>query len=265
MEHQKTIILIHGAWVTPKCWDPLISFLEARGYRVIAPPWPGKERSIEEQRKNPDPKLATLGVKEIVDHYEKIIRAEQEPPILIGHSFGGLFVQMLLDRGVGACGVSIDSAPPKGVFAFYPSVIRGMGRPLATPFGWKRILRIPFSDFVYAFVHLLLPEEQRAVYDTYVVPESGRIFWQAAFSPVNTVTRVNFKNDNRAPLLLIAGGEDKTIPPQMNRENFEKYTGSKARTDFKEFPGRVHGIIVQKDWEEVAEFSEKWIREVLSK
>ena len=109
----QTVVFVHGGWVTPACWDPFVSFFEARGSRCLAPAWPGKERSVESIRADPSP-LAGLGIAEIVDHYERIIRSLDEPPILIGHSFGGLFVQLLLDRGLGAAGVAIDSAPPKG-------------------------------------------------------------------------------------------------------------------------------------------------------
>lgn len=258
----KTIVLIHGAWMTPKCWEPFISFFKAKGYRVIAPAWPHKERSIEAQRAHPDPRLARLGVREIVDHYDAIIRAEAEPPVLIGHSFGGLFIEILLDRGLGRAGIAIDPAPPKGVFALYPSAAWALRLPLRTLFGWRKVLRWPFSHFRYAFVDTLSPEAQRAAYDTYVVPESGRIFWQAALALFNTALRVNFTNNDRAPLLIIAGGRDKIVPAAINRSNYRKYRNSSARTDFKEFPDKVHWIIAEPGWKEVAGYCETWIEDL---
>ena len=257
---QKTIVLIHGAWMTPTCWEPFISFFEKLGYRVLAPAWPYKETSIEEQRKNPDPRLGTLGIKEIVDHYEKIIREEKEPPLLIGHSFGGLFVQMLLDRGVGSAGIAIDPAPPKGVFSFYPSVLWSLRLPLITPFAWRKTLIWPFNHFQYAFVNTMPLEDQRRAYDTYAVPESGRIFWQAALMPILDAGKVNFKNSSRAPLLIIAGSKDHIVPAVINRSNFRKYKHSGAKTDFKEFSGRGHWIIAEPGWEEVAEYCHTWIQ-----
>ena len=116
-QSQMALIKDHGAWVTPHCWDPFISYFEQQGYTCLAPTWPHKDKSIEELRRNPPAKLAGLGVQEIVDHYAAIVKAQEEPPILIGHSFGGLFTQILLDRGLGAAGVAIDPAAAKGVLA----------------------------------------------------------------------------------------------------------------------------------------------------
>ena len=256
----KTIVFIHGAWVTPKCWDPFKSFFEQHGYNCIAPAWPFKDRLVFEQNKNPQPGLAHLGIKEIVDHYEKIIRALPEKPILIGHSFGGLFVQMLLDRGLGAAGVAIDPAPPKGVFALYPTAAYALRLPLTTPFGWKKILHWPFQHFRYGFVDTLPTDLQHRAYEEYVVPETGRIFWQAALSAFNHAADVNFKNNDRAPLLIIAGGKDKIVPAAINRNNFKKYRNSKAQTDFKEFADKVHWIIAQPGWEEVAAYIKEWVK-----
>jgi pimeloyl-ACP methyl ester carboxylesterase len=255
----KTIILIHGAWMTHSCWESFAHFLKKGGYRVLAPAWPYKEKPISEQRKNPDPRLGTLGIKEIVDHYAKIIEKEKEPPILIGHSFGGLFVQMLLDRGLGAAGIAIDPAPPKGIFSFYPSVIWSLRLPLLTPLAWRKVLHWPFKHFQYAFVNTMPLEAQRIAYDNFTVPESGRIFWQEALSPLINVARVNFKNNQRAPLLIIAGSKDHIVPAIINRSNFKKYRNLNAKTSFKEFPGRGHWIIAEPGWEEVAAYSQNWI------
>jgi pimeloyl-ACP methyl ester carboxylesterase len=255
----KTIVFIHGAWMTPLCWDKFTEFFERKGYKCIAPAWPYKDRPIAEQRKNPDPNLAHLGITEIVDHYEKIIREQAEPPLLIGHSYGGLFVEMLLDRGVGAAGVAIDPAPPKGVFPFYPTVIRANMPVLMTIGGWRKVIDSSFEAFRYAFVHLLPPDEQRAIYDKYVVPETGRIFFQSAFAMFNNLTRVNYQNNQRGPLLIIAGAADQICPAVMNKANYNKYKNSSAKTDFKEFENRCHFIIGQPGWEVVANYAADWL------
>jgi pimeloyl-ACP methyl ester carboxylesterase len=258
---EKTIVFIHGAWVTPLCWEPFESFFRARGYPTLAPPWPGKERTVEEQRRAPSPVLRGLGIEEIVGHYAALIQEMTDPPILIGHSFGGLFVQLLLDRGLGQAGVAIDSAPPKGVFAFYPTAFRSLGRVLTTWRGWQRILTMPFSDFRYAFLNRVPPERQRAIYDRHVVPETGRIFFQAAVSAASPASpaRVNFDNMARPPLLLVAGGDDHIVPPQINRTNFRKSAAPGVTTGFREFPGRGHWIIAQDGWEEVAGYIADWL------
>lgn len=258
---ERTIVFIHGAWVTPLCWEHFDAFFSKKGFHTLAPPWPGKEAGIEDQRNRPSPRLRGLGIREIVDSYQSLIESLPEPPLLIGHSFGGLFVQLLLDRGLGSGGVAIDSAPPKGVFAFYPTAFRSLGRVLTTWKGWDRILRMPFSDFRYAFLNKVSPEKQRAIYDRYVVPETGRVFFQAALSLMSpgSPSKVDFRKPTRAPLLLIAGGSDHIVPPQINRTNYRKYVHSSQTVAFKEFAGRGHWIIAQDGWEEVAGYILEWI------
>jgi pimeloyl-ACP methyl ester carboxylesterase len=258
----RTIVFIHGAWVTPACWDDFVGYFTERGFDCVAPAWPGKDRSVEEIRADPSP-LARLGVGEIVDHYDRLIRALPEPPILVGHSFGGLFTQILLDRGLGAAGVAIDSAPPNGVFALYPTAFRALYSVLATPLSWRRVVRWSYKRFRYAFVHTLSETEARAAYDRHVTPETGRIFWQDALAWLRPggPCRVNFANAKRAPLLMIAGGADRIVPAGINRRNYRKYSRSAAITDFRAFPGRSHWTIAQPGWEEVAGHIAGWLRE----
>lgn len=263
----QTIIFIHGAWVTPLCWERFIPFFEEQGYTCRAPTWPHKDKPIEELRRNPPPALAGLGVGEIVDHYERIIRAQDESPILIGHSFGGLFVQMLLDRGLGAAGVAIDPAPPRGVLVWQWSALRANANVLFSWGAWKGILRPSFKAFRYAFVHTLPEAEQRAVYERHVVPETGRIFFQAGLAMLDRhrATRVNFKNNSRAPLLITAGGADHVVPAAQNRSTYAKYRASAAGTDFKEFAGQTHWLIAQEGWDDVAGYIAAWLKQVAGK
>lgn len=258
-----TIVFIHGAWVTADCWDRFVPFFEAKGYRCLAPSWPGKERSVEAIRADPTP-LAGLGIGEIVDHYGAIISALDEPPILIGHSFGGLFTQILLDRGLGAAGVAIDSAPPRGIWAYEPTALRSLLTALLHWRVWRKVVRWKFSNFRYAFVHTLPQAEASAAYDRYVIPETGRIFFQSAVAMVDSSspTRVDFSNGTRAPLLLIAGAKDRIVPAVINRRNLKAYAKSRARTDYREFPDRTHWIIAQDGWDEVAEHAATWLSEL---
>jgi pimeloyl-ACP methyl ester carboxylesterase len=253
------VVFVHGAWVTPLCWEKFVGFYEARGVTCLAPAWPYKDRPIEQLRHSPDPELGRLSIGQIVDHYADIIRRMGVPPVLIGHSFGGLFVQMLLDRGLGAAGVAIDSAPPKGVLPFlHPSAVRANFRILVTPGLWNRVIQLSLAGFQYAFVNNMSESEQRTAYDRYVVPESGRIFFQTAFALFNNATRIIFRNSTRPPLLMIAGSADHVCPAAQNRVNYDRYKSSTARTDFKEFPNRAHWIIGQTGWEEVATFIADW-------
>ena len=256
----RSVVFIHGAWVTPLCWEPFLGLFREHGFECTAPAWPGKDRSIDEIRRDPSP-LAGLGIGAIANHYEGVVRAMPEPPILVGHSYGGLIVQLLLDRGLGAAGVAIDSAPPKGVFAYEPTALLSLGRILLVPFGWRRAVRWGFREFRYAFVNGLQPEVQRDAYDRFVVPESGRIFFESAlamFAPRSPL-RVDFARPGRAPLLLIAGARDHVVPARINRRNHRAYRRSASRTDFREFPDRVHWIIAQEGWQEVAAFAADWL------
>jgi pimeloyl-ACP methyl ester carboxylesterase len=256
----QTVVFVHGGWVTPSCWDQFESFFSARGYRTLAPAWPGKDRPVEAIRADPSP-LAGLGIREIVDHYERAIRALDEPPILVGHSFGGLFVQLLLDRGLGAAGIAIDSAPPKGIFAFYPTSLVALGRILVTPFGWRKVVRWSFREYRYAFVHTMPLEAARQIWDTQIIPDSGRPFFEAGYSMLDrsSPARVDFANPDRAPLLFIAGLADRAMPPGVVRRQYRAHLASPARTDLRTYPGRTHWLIAQEGWEEVAQGCLDWI------
>jgi pimeloyl-ACP methyl ester carboxylesterase len=257
----RTIVFIHGAWVTAACWDDFVGYFTERGYQCVAPGWPGKDgRTVQEVRADPSP-LKGLGVGQIVDHYDKLIRDLPEPPILVGHSFGGLYTQILLDRGLGSAGVAIDSAPPNGIFAFYPTAFRALYSVLLTPLSWQRVVRWSYKRFRYAFVHTLPEADAQGAYERHVTPETGKIFWQDALAWLRPggPTKVNFGNDTRAPLLMIAGGVDRIVPAGINRRNYGKYRKSKAVTDFREFPGRSHWIIAQPGWQEVAGYIAEWL------
>jgi pimeloyl-ACP methyl ester carboxylesterase len=254
------IVFIHGAWVTPHCWDQMRGWFESRGYECLAPAWPGKERSVEEIRADPSA-LKGLGIGEIVAHYEGIVRALDEPPILIGHSFGGLFTQILLDRGLGAAGVAIDPAPPRGVFSFELSAYRSLLGVILTPFGWRKVVRWSYGNFRYAFVHTLTEADAHAAYDTQVTPETGRIFFQDALAGLSrhSPARVGFANKARPPLLIIAGAEDRIVPASLIRRTVRKYARAGVPADYREFPNRTHWLIAQDGWQEIAQAAADFI------
>jgi len=158
----RLVVFIHGAWVTPLCWERFQSRFEAQGYTCLAPAWPFDDRSVEELRAKPAPELARVGIAEIVDHYAAIIAGLEELPILIGHSFGGLFVQLLLDRGLGVAGVAIDPAPPRGVLPG-PKAIRASFHVIRRWRGWRKTLTIGFKQFCWGFVPTQPADEQRAL------------------------------------------------------------------------------------------------------
>jgi pimeloyl-ACP methyl ester carboxylesterase len=257
-----TIVLIHGLWMTARCWEHWAEHYRALGYRVVVRGWPGLEKEVEDLRRDPSP-MAGLGIGEIVDHYDRIIREQDRPPIIMGHSFGGAFTQLLVDRGLGAAGVAIDPAPVKGVLRLPWSTLRTAWPALRNPANRRRAVPLTLAQFRYRFTNRLDEEGSQAVYDRYYVPGSGRVLFQAGLANLNprAATRVDFRNGHRAPLLLIAGGRDRISPPALNRANYRHQQASAAVTDYREFPERTHYTLGEKGWEAVADYALDWARE----
>jgi alpha-beta hydrolase superfamily lysophospholipase len=256
-----TVVLIHGLWMTALSWEHWVTRYQNQGYKVVARSWPGMDGDIDALRRDPSA-TAGLGVTEIVDHYDAIIRELAAPPIIMGHSFGGLITQILLDRGLGAAGVAIDSAPVKGILALPFSTLRVAFPALSNPANNHRALPITAEQFHYAFTNTLSEAESNVVYERYAVPGPDHILFQASFANFNphAATTVNFHNDTRAPLLLIAGGKDHIVPPSVTKANFKLYRKSKAITDYKEYPERSHYTLGLPGWEDVADFALDWSR-----
>jgi pimeloyl-ACP methyl ester carboxylesterase len=257
----KTIVLIHGLWMTPRSWENFRRFYTECGYQVLAPAWPGLSGEVEYMRQNSFT-MDDIGIAEIAAHYALIVRNLDEPPILMGHSFGGLVVQLLLDRGLGAAGVAIASAPPRGVLRLPWPMLKASSPVLSNPFNYKRTVPLTFAQFYYGFANVMTEQEAHLAYERYVIPGPGRPIFQAACANLNpwSPAKVNYDNADRTPLLLIAGSEDHQVPASVNRANYKKYARSKAITDYKKFSKRSHLIIAQKGWQEVAEYALSWVR-----
>lgn len=255
MKTQK-IMFVHGMFVTPACWRDWQSHFEARGYQTLAPAWPQHDIPIADQRgRHPSAELGAVTLADLLARYREALRGLDEKPILIGHSMGGLIVQLLLQEGLGAAGIAIDSAPPKGVISLKYSFLKS-NWPAISPFAKLREpISLSLDQFKYAFVNTLPPDQQQAAYDTQVVPESR----QVGKGPTTDTAKIDFARA-RPPLLLIAGEKDHIIPASLNRDNFRKYAKSPSITEFKEFPGRDHWIIAETGWQEVADFALAWIQ-----
>lgn len=257
-----TIVLVHGLYMTPLSWEHWIDRYQREGYRVLAPAWPGMDGDVGDLRRDPSP-IANLTASAILDHYERIIRDLERPPIIMGHSFGGAFTQILLNRGLGAAGVAIDSAAVRGVLDLPISTLRSGLPLLRNPLRRHAAIALTPRQFHYAFTNTLSEQESRKVYERYQVPGSRSILLEGASANFNprTALRVDFGNDARAPLLFIAGGRDHIIPASTNRSNAARYGKSKAITAFKEFPDRSHYTLGQEGWEEVADHALSWATE----
>ena len=253
------IVLIHGLWLNPLSWEQWKERFESRGHQVLAPAWPGFDRPIEELRRDTKP-FERVGVKEVTDHYDAIIHGLDAPPIIMGHSFGGLVTQLLIDRGLGAAGVAIDPAPPKGILGLPYSQLKVASVALRNPANRHRAQMLTPKQFHYGFTNTLSEEESRRAYDRYAVPGPGRPLFQAGlanFNP-NAATKINTRNKERAPLLLLAGGKDHTVPASTTRANYRLYRHSTAVTELKEYPERSHWTVAQDGWQEVADHALDW-------
>jgi len=254
-----TIILIHGFWVTPRSWEHWITHYEQKGYRVLAPAYPGFEVEVESLNRDPSP-IERISVPRIVEHLESIVRGLPKPPILIGHSAGGVFVQILLDHGHGAAGVAINSAPTEGVLVAPLTQLRSVFPVLRNPANRHRAVGFTHEQWHYAFTNTFSEEESRATYARYHIPASDEIFWDSLLAnliPGPQAAAVNYHNDQRAPLLFIGGSEDHLMPPAVQHSNARHYK-SNTITEVKVFDGRAHLMPAQKGWEEVADYALAW-------
>jgi pimeloyl-ACP methyl ester carboxylesterase len=253
-----TIVLIHGFWVTPRSWENWISHYETSGYRVLAPAYPGFEVEVEALTRDPSP-IEAVTVPQIIEHLEAVVRELDSPPILIGHSAGGVFTQILLDHGFGAAGVAINSAPTEGVKVVPLSQIKSTFPVLKNPANRHKAVGFTHEQWHYAFTNTFSEEKSRALYERYHIPASGQIFWGSALAnihPGRDDNYVNYKNDDRAPLLFISGSEDHLMPPKIQRSNAKHYT-SNTVTAVKEFEG-PHLLPAQDGWEEIADYALTW-------
>jgi pimeloyl-ACP methyl ester carboxylesterase len=253
-----TIVLIHGFWVTPRSWEDWIARYEGLGYRVLAPAYPGFE--VEVEALNADPSaIEAVTVPQILEHLESHVRELDRPPILMGHSAGGVFTQILLDRGYGAVGVAINSAPTEGVKVVPLSQIKSTFPILKNPANRHKAVGFTPEQWHYAFANTFTEERSLELYQRYHIPASGQIFWGSALAnihPGKDDNHVDYQNENRAPLLFISGREDNLMPPKVQRSNAKHYN-DKVMTEVVEFDG-PHLLPSIDGWEKVADYALEW-------
>jgi pimeloyl-ACP methyl ester carboxylesterase len=261
MSTPDTIVLVHGFWVTPRSWEQWITHYEARGFRVLAPAYPGFEVEVEALNADPTP-IEQVTFPQIIANYESVIDALDRPPIIIGHSAGGAITQVLLDHGRGAAGVALNSAPTEGVRLVPLSQLHATFSILKNPANRHKAVGFTHEQWQYAFTNGFPEEESRRLYDRYHIPAPGSIFWGsvlANFQPGHQDTWVDYRNDNRAPLLFVSGSEDHIMPPSIQQSNRKHYK-SNTITEITEFEG-PHLMVAQPGWEEIADAALDWALE----
>jgi pimeloyl-ACP methyl ester carboxylesterase len=261
---QIPLIFIHGAWLSSRSWENYADYFGKRGFAVSAPEWPRKHGDVEELRESAE-ESAGLGIGEIVGHYENLIGELDQPPVLVGHSYGGLFVELLLDRGLGRAGAAMSPAPPKGILTLPFSTLKSAAPALAHPSKWHGVVTLTPEEFTYAFVNTFSAEDAAAAFARYAVPETGQIFYEGGFANfhLHPPTEVHFKSEDRAPLLLVGASEDHTVPASLTKAQYKRYERSPAQTDYLEFEGRPHLHMIAPDWQEVASAIDSWLDGVL--
>lgn len=253
----KTIVFITGAFVSHHCWDEWRTFFESQGYTTIAPPWPEKDVDVDTLRgRHPDKNVARITLRNLESYYMHIIDSLPDRPILIGHSLGGLLVQMLLNKGYGSAGITISSVPPKGIipheFVFYKSNIAALGFLTNV----NKTYLMTFKKWQYVFTNGMSLNEQKEAYEKFAIPESKR----AVRGSLTRSAKVNFRKEH-SPLLMIAGSKDHCMPASLNRRNFKRYKNKSSVTEFIVRDGRNHFVLGQPTWREDAQFIFDWIQQ----
>lgn len=256
----RPVVFIHGLWLHASSWQPWRERFDAAGYRSLAPGWPGEPETVEAARARPEA-VANASIDDVAGHYRQTIEALPQPPILIGHSFGGLIVEKLLGQGLGAAGIAIDPAQIKGVLTLPLEQLRSALPALANPLNLTRAVSLTKEAFRYGFGNALPEAESDALHARWTIPSPARPLFQAAvanFSP-NSEAAVDTAKADRGPLLLISGTADHTVPDATTQSSFRQYAGSTAITELRRFEGRGHSLTIDHGWGEIAEACLDWL------
>jgi non-heme chloroperoxidase len=248
------VVFIHGLWLLPSSWDRWAEVFELAGYKALTPGWPDDPDTVEEAKANPEV-FAHKTVGQVADHYADVIGQLDKKPAVIGHSFGGLLTQMIAGRGLSAASVAIDPAPFRGVLPLPISALRSSAPVLSNPANWNRAVPLTYEQFRFAFANAVSEDEAKELYETYAVPTSGAPLFQAATANLNpwTEAKVDTKNPDRGPLLIISGEKDHTVPWAIANASYKKQQRNKGVTEIVEIPNRGHALTIDSGWSEVAD------------
>ena len=233
------VVFIHGLWLLPSSWDRWATVFEEAGYVALTPGWPDDPDTVEQANEHPEV-FARKTVGQVVDHFSEIIGRLDAKPAVIGHSFGGLLTQIVAGRGLAAVSVAIDPAPFRGVLPLPISALKSAGAVLGNPANRNRAVPLTYEQFRYGFANAVGEEEARELYETYAVPASGAPIFQAAAANLNpwTEAKVDTKNPERGPLLIISGEKDHTVPWAIANASYKRQQRNDGVTEIVEIPDR---------------------------
>jgi non-heme chloroperoxidase len=248
------VVFVHGLWLLPTSWDNWRKVFEDAGYTTLAPSWPDDPNTVDEANKHPEV-FAHKTVGQIADHFQDVIGKLTKQPAIVGHSFGGLLTQILAGRGLAVASVAIDAAPYRGILPLPISALRVAKVVIGNPANYNRAVPLSYEQFRYGFANAVGEDEAKELYESFAVPGSGVPLFQAATANLNpwTEAKVDTKNPERGPLLIVSGGRDHTVPTAIARAEFKKQSRNEAVTEFAEFPDRGHALTIDNGWREVAE------------
>ena len=255
------VVFVHGAWLLPSSWDRWATLFEEAGFATVKPGWPDDPETVEEA--NADPEVfARKSLGQVVDHYVEVIGRLTKKPAIIGHSFGGLIAEMLAGRGLSAATVAIDAAPFRGVLPLPFSALKAASPVLRNPFNRNRAVPLTYDQFRYAFANAVPEEEAHDLYTTYAVPAPAKPVFQAAAANLNpwTEDKVDSKNPDRGPLLIISGEKDHTVPPSIAKAAYAREKRNAGITEIVEVAGRGHALTIDAGWREVADVALRFIQ-----
>jgi len=248
------VVFIHGLWLLPSSWDRWGEFFKTAGYAPLAPDWPDDPETVEQARANPDV-LAKKTLKQVGDHVAEVIGGLTKKPAVMGHSTGGLLAQLIADRGLSAATVAIDPGPFRGVLPLPVSALRSAGPVLKNPLNRGRAVTLTLDQFKYGWATALDDDEAKRLYDRYHVAASGVALMQMANANLNPFTEAKLdpKNPDRGPLLIIDGEKDHTVPWAIANASYKRQKRNPAVTEIKQIPNRGHSLTIDSGWQEVAQ------------
>ena len=255
------IVLIHGLWVLASSWDRWVELFEAQGYAGVTPSWPDDPETVVEARSNPDVfAKKTLG--QIADHVAEVIGELQRKPAVMGHSTGGLLAQIIADRGLSAATVAIDPGPFRGVLPLPPAALRSALPVLKNPLNRGRAVTLTLEQFKYGWANALDDEEAAELYERFHVAAPGAPLMQMANANVNPLTEAKLdpKNPNRGPLLIIDGEKDHTVPLAIAKASYKRQSRNEAVTEYVVMPNRGHSLTIDSGWQEVADTALRFVQ-----